>query len=106
MKFALAFDEAEEKPYFQRTSFRIRNKIFAMMDKARNLVVVMLSIVDQSVFCDYNREVFYLVSGSWGRKGATIIELKNVRRDMLLDAMTTAYCKVASKKLAERYHQK
>lgn len=102
-KIAFAFDEAEEKPHFHRTSFRIRNKIFATMDKSINQVVVMLSAVDQSVFCDYDRYVFYPVPGGWGRKGATIIELKRVRKDMLVDAMTTAYCKVAPKKLAEKY---
>lgn len=102
-QIALSFDETVEKPHFERTSFRVRNKIFATMDVKQKLVVVMLSEIDQSVFVDYNSKVFYPVPGTWGRKGATIIELKKVRKSMLLDALTTAYCKVAPKKLAEKY---
>lgn len=76
------------------------------MDSSIQQVVVMLSVVDQSVFSDYDRSVFYPVPGGWGRKGATIIELKKVRKDMFMDALTTAYCKVAPKKLGEKYQPK
>jgi len=38
------------------------------------------------------------VSGAWGKQGATFVDLKKVRKDMFLDALTTAYKNVALKK--------
>ena len=102
-KIALQFQEAEEKPHFEKTSFRVRKKIFATMDIRKKQMVVRLSEVDQSVFSDHDRSVIYPVPGAWGRQGWTIVELKKVRKDMLLDAVTTSYCSVAPKKLAELY---
>jgi predicted DNA-binding protein (MmcQ/YjbR family) len=98
-KLALSFEGAEEKPHFEKTSFRIRNKIFATMDTQKKRVVVKLSEVDQSVFSQYNPSVIYPVRAGWGRQGWTVIELKGVRKEMLIDAVTT----VAPKKLVEKY---
>ncbi len=53
--------------------------------------MVKLSPVDQSSFCAFDPKVVYPVPGSWGRRGATYIDLKKVRRTTLKDALTTAY---------------
>jgi len=100
---ASAFDETEEKPHFHKQSFRIRKKIFATLDTQAKTVVLKLSAVDQSVFSDYNRAAIYPVPGGWGKQGWTTIELKKVRKDIFKDALTTAYCTAAPKKLAEKY---
>ena len=71
-----------------------------------SIVVLMLSLVDQSVFCKYDKAAMYPVPNKWGMKGATMVELKNVRRDVFKDALTTAYCKVAPKELALKYQAK
>lgn len=104
-KIALGFEEVQEMPHFEKTSFRIKNKIIATMGREGTNVVVFLSEVDQSVFTDYDSSVFYPVPGYWGRKGATIIVLKKVRKDMLTDALTISYCRKAPRKLAEKYRQ-
>jgi hypothetical protein len=44
--------------------------------------MVKLSLVDQSVFCSYDRNVFFPVPGGWGARGATFVELAKVRKDM------------------------
>jgi predicted DNA-binding protein (MmcQ/YjbR family) len=106
IKLALAFDEADEKPHFEKKSFRVRKKIFATLDARKRQMVVRLSEVDQSVFTAYNSSVIYPVTGGWGKQGWTIIELKNVRKSLLEDALTTSYCNVAPKKLAEKYFPK
>ena len=71
------------------------------MSEKNRLVMVKLSLVDQSVFCTYNKEIIYPVPGGWGKGGATYIELKNVGKRMLEDALTTSYCEVAPEKLAK-----
>lgn len=65
--------------------------------------MVKLTPEDQSVFCAFDTAVIYPVPGGWGKKGATFIELKKVRKSLLKDALTVAYCTVAPKKLAEKY---
>jgi hypothetical protein len=104
-KLALAFDEAIESPHFELTSFRVRKKIFATMDEKKNRVCLMLKPVEQSVFCAYDKSIMYPVPNSWGKKGATYVEIKKVKKDMFIDALTEAYCAVAPEKLAHKYKQ-
>jgi hypothetical protein len=100
---ALSLDEAVELPHFDRASFRVNKKIFATMVEKENIAVLMLSPEDQSVFCAYDKTKMYPVPNKWGKKGATIVELKKVRKDILKDALTTAYCRVAPERLASKY---
>ncbi|MCW3087473.1 MAG: hypothetical protein JWQ78_859 [Sediminibacterium sp.] len=90
-KMALAFPDTDEHPHFHLQSFRVKKKIFATLWQKENRAMLKLSLVDQSVFCAYDTTVFYPVPGGWGKKGATFVDLKKVRKDMLTDALTTAY---------------
>ncbi len=105
-KAALSLPETEEKPHFDLTSFRVKNKIFATIHADKNYVMVKLSAIDQSVFCAYNKEVIFPVPGGWGKHGATFINLKKVKKSMLLDALSTAWKTTAPPKLAEKYFGK
>lgn len=100
---ALEFDEAVEQPHFEKSSFRVRKKIFATLDTEKKTLVVKLTPADQSAFSSFDSSVIYPVPGGWGRKGWTIVELEKVERDIFDDALTTSYCNVAPKKLAEKY---
>lgn len=99
-KLAMAFPEAEEKPHFEKASFRVKKKIFATLSKKDQRCIVKLSPVDQSVFMT-NNTFIYPATGAWGRQGWTIIELKKIRKDLFVDALTTSYCEVAPEKLAK-----
>jgi len=105
-KAALSLPETEEKPHFDLTSFRVKNKIFATIHADKNYVMVKLSAIDQSVFCAYNKEVIFPVPGGWGKKGATFIDLKKVKKSMLLDALSTAWKTTAPPKLVEKHFGK
>ena len=105
-KVALSLPESEEKPHFHLTSFRVKNKIFATIHADKNYVMVKLSAIDQSVFCAYNKEVIFPVPGGWGKQGATFIDLKKVKKSMLLDALSTAWKTTAPPKLVEKYFGK
>jgi hypothetical protein len=105
-KAALALPETEEKPHFHLVGFRVKNKIFATIHADKNYLMVKLSPVDQSVFCSYNKEVIFPVPGGWGRQGAAFINLKKIKKAMLLDALTTAWKTTAPSKLAEKYFGK
>lgn len=102
-QLALAFDETEELPHFEKTSFRVKKKIFATLDHAAKRACVKLSPVDQSVFSAYDASIIYPVPGAWGKQGWTYIELKKVRKTVLKDALTCAYRAVAPPKLSDKY---
>lgn len=99
-KLALSFPEVIEAPHFEKTSFRIRNKIFLTYDDKNKRACIKLSEINQSIFSGIDRSIIYPLANKWGQQGWTIIELKEVDRNIFLDALTTSYCEVAPKKLA------
>jgi hypothetical protein len=105
-KLALSFPEVTEEPHFEKTSFRVKKKIFATYDKKNKLACIKLSEIDQDVFSSTDKTIIYPVANKWGKQGWTLIELKKVHKDIFADALTTAYCEVAPKKLADQIRQK
>jgi hypothetical protein len=99
-QIALSFPETTEQPHFERASFRVRKKIFATLDMKSNQACVKLSVIDQDVFSAFDKSVVFPVPNKWGKQGWTYIQLKKVRKDMFVDALTTAYCEVAPKRLS------
>lgn len=99
-KLALSFPEAVEAPHFEKTSFRVKKKIFATYDAVNNRACLKLSEIDQDVFSSHDSTIIYPVNNKWGKQGWTMVELKKVNKAMFVDALTTAYCEVAPKGLA------
>jgi hypothetical protein len=102
-QLALSFPETDEYPHFHLTAFRVKKKIFCTIHAKDNKVMVKLSPLDQSVFCAFDKNIIYPVPGGWGKKGATFIDLSKIKKTMFKDALTTAYCTVAPKILAEKF---
>ena len=102
-KLALAFDEAEEQPHFEKASFRVHKKIFATFDTKTKKAVFKFSEIEQSVFAAYDKTIIYPSNGSWGKQGWTVVDLEKVKKEVLNDAIKTSYCNVAPKKLSEKY---
>jgi hypothetical protein len=98
-ELALSLPEATEAPHFERTAFKVK-KIFATLDEKAKLACVMLSPVDQSSFCTFDNSIIYPVPNKWGIQGATYIELTKVKKEMLMDALVSAYIDKAPKNLA------
>ena len=105
-QLALSFPESKELPHFDKASFRVRGKIFATMQEKEKNAVIKLSLIDQSVFCSVDKISISPVPGGWGRQGWTRIELKNMNKALLKDALTIAWCNVAPKKLVSEFTNK
>ena len=101
-QLAMSFDEVTEEPHHDKTSFRVK-KIFATLNEKEKRMTVILSALDQNVFCSFDKTVIYPVPNAWGRYGWTHVNLVKVRKEMLKDILTVAYCTVAPKKLADKY---
>lgn len=102
-QLALSLPEAEENSHFNLPDFRVKGKIFAVLHPGKNEMMVKLSVIDQSVFCAIDKTIIYPVPGGWGRKGATLVNLKKVKKEILMDALTTAWKTVAPPKMVVKY---
>ena len=100
---AMSFAGAEEAPHHEVVAYSIKKKIFATLNIAENRATVKLNAIDQSVFCSFDEKVVYQVPNAWGKHGWTHVNLKKIKKEMLLDILSCAYCNVAPKKLAEHY---
>jgi hypothetical protein len=93
-QIALSFDNVTEEPHFEKTSFRIKKKIFATYDSKTKLVCVKLNAIDQASFCSFDKQIIYPVPNKWGQQGWTLINLEKVLEETLCDALETAYLTV------------
>jgi predicted DNA-binding protein (MmcQ/YjbR family) len=89
-----------EAPHFEKTSFRVKKKIFVTYDAATNRACLKFSEADQDIFSLIDSKVIYPVPHKWGKQGWTFFELDRLEDEVLKDALTTAYCEVAPKKLS------
>lgn len=105
-ELALSFPEATEDPHFEKTSFRVKRKIFATYDEVKKRACIKLSEIDQDVFSSADKTNIFPVDNKWGKQGWTLIEMKKVRKELFVDALTTAYCEVAPQKLAAKIRPK
>ncbi len=101
-KWALALPETTEEPHFEKTSFRVKKKVFATYDEVKKRACIKLSEIDQDVFSSADRTIIFPIDNKWGKQGWTLIEMSKVRKELFVDALTTAYCEVAPKKLADQ----
>src|SRR5688500_3917693 len=97
IKVASSFPEVVQLPHFEKLSFRVKKKIFATLSEEKSIAMVVLSLIDQSVFCAFNKEIIYPVPGKWRMQGCTYIELKKLPGAMLTDLLSIAYENVKCK---------
>ena len=105
-EIAFSFPEVTEESHFEKTSFRVKKKIFATYDATVNRTCIKLSDVDQDIFSAADQTIIYPVDNKWGKKGWTFIEMKKVNTRLFKAALTQAYCEVAPKKLAKLVEKK
>ena len=80
-QLALSLPEAEEKSHFEKPDFRVKNKVFAVLHNDKSTIIGWSNLLGIQ----------------------TMINLKMVKRSMLLDALTTAWKTVAPSKLVAKY---
>ena len=98
---ALSFPETVEKPHFEKTSFRVRKKIFVTLNADEDEAVLKLSEIDQDVYTKMSNGAIKPVPNKWGKQGWTSVNLIEVDPNLIKDVMKSAYCQVAPKKLSD-----
>ena len=103
---ALSFPETSEAPHFEKTSFRVKQKIFVTCNLPKNRICVKLSATQQSIFSAFDPQMIYPVPNKWGKQGWTLVELQNLSLELLEAVLLEAYCEVAPPKLAKALQEK
>ncbi len=104
-ELALSFPETQELPHFENTSFRCGKKIFATLNEKDQRACLKLNEIDQDVFCSFDKLIIYPVANKWGIQGWTFIEINKIKKEMLVDALTTAFCAVAPIRIRKLYQK-
>jgi hypothetical protein len=105
-QIALSFAGTDEYPHFDKYAFRANKRVFATLWEVDQRMMVKLSLVDQSVFTAFNPAIIYPVPNKWGLQGCTFFELKDIRQDILTDALTTAWQAVTANKSTQKSQSK
>ncbi len=95
---ALNFDQAIEKPHFEKASFRVKAKIFATLDIANKKSSLKLTETDQSIYCLIRPVIAVPATGAWGKQGWTVFDLTKVSRSIISEALKKAYSNLAPEK--------
>lgn len=97
-ELALSFEATYAHPHFDRTAFKVEGKrIFTTLQEESESVNILLPLEDQEIFCRLNKAI-YPVPNKWGNQGWTTFDLKQLERDVVLEALSSAYQKVIKRK--------
>ncbi|MDC6350946.1 MmcQ/YjbR family DNA-binding protein [Zeaxanthinibacter sp. PT1] len=94
-KLALSFPGTEERPHFERIGYRVVGKrMFATFLDIDNSANIFLSPEEQKVFCSIDSKNIYPIPNKWGEQGATTFVLKEISKDIVLEALLSAYSQI------------
>ena len=94
---ALALPETVELPHFERTSFRVRRRIFATLREADGQAVLKLPREEQAALVAMHPEVYAVTP--WGHQGWTSVDLGRADSGELRELILEAWRNVAPKRL-------
>ncbi len=91
IELVLSFPGTEQCPHFERIGFRITNKrMFATYLAKDDSANIFLTPQEQKIFCEMSAGI-YPVPNKWGEKGATTFQLNKVPKEILAEALLSAY---------------
>ena len=97
-QLALSFSGTEQVPHFERIGFKVTGRrMFATYLEKDNTANIFLTPKEQSVFCQMDKGI-YPVPNKWGEKGATTFDLYKVPKNIVLEALFSAYNEVIGSK--------
>ena len=101
-QIALSLPEAVEQPHFEKTSFRVRGKIFATLTPDGAQLWLKLPEEIKAALKESDPDAVLPLPGAWDRGGSTLLEVGRMDPAKLADLVRLAWRQVAPKKLQER----
>ena len=91
-KLALSFPVTTEHAHMNHPDFRVAGKIFATLGYPnKEHAMVKVTPVEQEMLVRAEPAVFLPVTGAWGRKGCTSVNLKAAEKTTLRRALAAAW---------------
>ena len=91
-ELALSFNHTEQVPHFERLGFKVTGRrMFATYLEKNNTANVFLSPAEQKLFCRMDKTNIYPVPNKWGLHGVTTFELNKVKKELVTEALLSAY---------------
>jgi hypothetical protein len=94
--WCLEIEGVEEMPHFEKTSFRIKKKIFATLGPDGR-VCLKLNPDEQNLFGLFDPTAVYPVPNRWGKMGWTFAEPERIPEETMKDLILSAYREVSKK---------
>jgi hypothetical protein len=94
---ALSMPAAVESQHMGHPDFRVRGKIFATLGPDESWGMVKLAPSEQAEFLRAEPSVFTPANGAWGRRGCTIVKLRQAKAATVREAMQAAFRNIDSK---------
>jgi hypothetical protein len=95
IEMALSFPGTEQTPHFERIGFKVtRKRMFATYLSENNTANIFLTLEEQRVFCKMRAGNIYPVPNKWGEKGATTFDLGKLPKELIMEALLSAYKEV------------
>ncbi len=99
IEMALSFTGTVQTSHFERIGFKVTGKrMFATYLSKNNTANLFLTIEEQTIFCQMDTVNIYPVPNKWGEKGATTFELDQVAKEVIREALLSAYKEVITLK--------
>jgi hypothetical protein len=101
-RLALSFPETEERAHMNHPDFRVAGKIFATLSYPnKEWAMVKVTPVEQEMLVRAEPSVFSPVTGAWGRKGCTSVNLKAAKKTTMRRALAAAWQLAAPENLSQ-----
>ena len=102
-RIALSLPGALESAHMNHPDFRVNGKIFATLSYPNEgWAMVKLPPDQQDAFIQLQPKAFAPVKGAWGKQGATSVNLKAVKEEAMLGALTIAWQATSQKKTKKK----
>ena len=89
---ALSFPHTEQVSHFERIGFKIIGKrMFTTYLEKDNTANIFLTPKEQQLFCKMDKANIYRIPNKWGEKGATTFQLNTVAKELVMEALLSAY---------------
>ncbi len=99
-ELVLSFPNTEANPHFDRIGFKVSGKrMFASYLDKDNTTNIFLTPAEQSAFCEIDCENIIPLPNKWGEKGATNFKINFVSKEIIFEALYSAYQEVIKPKI-------
>ncbi len=103
-KLALSFPETAERAHMNHPDFRVAGKLFATLSYPnKEWAMVKVTPIEQEMLVRAEPAVFSPVTGAWGRKGCTSVNLKAAKKTTMRRALAAAWQLAAPENLSQQF---